>query len=555
MSPPSITTSTTVPPARKLSARRGSVTASDPWGTHSELNLNPDRTSSSTLTIVRLVPPQLSDNPSSPPIQRRYSGHRRIGSHPSSNASAVDSIGAPRLSFAFSSFSSTQAGGGPARPASPTSPHIRPSSPGQRQSSFNKPRLSPDQLLELARQPTNPQFLSHNESHSASHSPVLQPSVLAHPTPATFTPLPPSVYLPFIDRPSEVASLISSPPSAKLFSLLAQTFPLNNVSTSTDTNFSTDPATWSFTQLTIWLTQVDREIAPDVLWVRQIRRCILPHSELIWERVKGALGIPPDLDLDAIPSSDDDVFEGESDGSGFGFPEKTASGALGGGMWYDWDAVENSPVAECSSPVHYTTTSNTDNKDRLIIAPLLAPLSSQNQQSTSSSLPPLSLPSALAQDAGLQEISEDAEEEEENVYISSVNSDVAGVKRVDPQPLIHGLRITTVPFSASPLHSPITQLRSPHSDLTFTRYSDTSSSALSSRSGSFSSLSSFVGRRSASFGGRALWSGERRPERHASEGVHRPDVERGTGNPLFPSSFARLGDRSVVSFTFICCGC
>ncbi|KAF8473620.1 hypothetical protein DFH94DRAFT_135852 [Russula ochroleuca] len=33
-------------------------------------------------------------------------------------------------------------------------------------------------------------------------------------------------------------------------------------------------------------------------WVGLIRRCVLYHSELIWERIKGALGAPPELDPD-----------------------------------------------------------------------------------------------------------------------------------------------------------------------------------------------------------------------------------------------------------------
>jgi hypothetical protein len=37
---------------------------------------------------------------------------------------------------------------------------------------------------------------------------------------------------------------------------------------------------------------------PDHVWVTLIRRCVLYRSELIWERIKGALGAPPELDPD-----------------------------------------------------------------------------------------------------------------------------------------------------------------------------------------------------------------------------------------------------------------
>jgi len=59
---------------------------------------------------------------------------------------------------------------------------------------------------------------------------LVSPPVAAHdaqPVPATFTPLPDDIYLPFIERPAEIAALISSPPDIKLFSLLAQTFSSN----------------------------------------------------------------------------------------------------------------------------------------------------------------------------------------------------------------------------------------------------------------------------------------------------------------------------------------
>lgn len=59
-----------------------------------------------------------------------------------------------------------------------------------------------------------------------------------------------------------------------------------------------DPAHWTHAHLLTHLTQVDRDIAPDPIWVAAARRCIRTHSELIWERVKGGLGVPPELDWD-----------------------------------------------------------------------------------------------------------------------------------------------------------------------------------------------------------------------------------------------------------------
>jgi len=64
--------------------------------------------------------------------------------------------------------------------------------------------------------------------------------------------------------------------------------------------FGTDPREWSFEQFEHWVKQVDRHIAPDEVWVGLIRRCVLYHSEPIWERIKGALGAPPELDPDGF---------------------------------------------------------------------------------------------------------------------------------------------------------------------------------------------------------------------------------------------------------------
>jgi len=42
--------------------------------------------------------------------------------------------------------------------------------------------------------------------------------------------------------------------------------------------------------------QVDRDVAPDEVWVGSICCCILYHNELICERIKDTLGPPPELD-------------------------------------------------------------------------------------------------------------------------------------------------------------------------------------------------------------------------------------------------------------------
>ncbi|TFY74048.1 hypothetical protein EWM64_g9964, partial [Hericium alpestre] len=322
--PPSLALSATSSPtmSRRVSTRKGSMSAADPWGTHTELNMNPSLSSSCKLTIVRVVdpasanPPQLDEAPPSPQHRRHFGfgnslPHRRHGS--SSSVGSNSSIGTTgkgdgpqRLSFASSSFAApgSPTGSGPRdRPSSPTA--MRPHSPnGHRHRSSlssSKARLSPDQLINLAHQSTHPRAVV-----SPAHSPLTpgySNGAIANSdvSPASFTPLPDEIFLPFIYRASEVSALLSGPPSGKLLTQLAQTFPISppsNGSQDPDALYTLDPIQWDYSQLHQWLTTVDRDVAPDPIWVARARRCILSHSELIWERIKGALGVPPELDVD-----------------------------------------------------------------------------------------------------------------------------------------------------------------------------------------------------------------------------------------------------------------
>jgi len=44
--------------------------------------------------------------------------------------------------------------------------------------------------------------------------------------------------------------------------------------------------------------KVDRHEANDRLWVLKARKCISTRSEALWEKLKNALGVPPELDDD-----------------------------------------------------------------------------------------------------------------------------------------------------------------------------------------------------------------------------------------------------------------
>ncbi|KAI6024416.1 hypothetical protein EDC04DRAFT_3116902 [Pisolithus marmoratus] len=520
---------TTRPPQRRLSVRRGSVSAPDPLGERAAVNGDPNRSTCSKLIIVRVVDPAVPEPPLSPGLHHRRSSRRH--GNPSSQ-SGNDS----RLSFALSSFapgtSPTQA-----RPPSPSvttqnqsaragsspssSPRLRPSSPSystRRHSTssspaYLRPNLSPEQLVELARQSHSPRFVPQG-SHPASSPTSSTPNGAS---PATFTPLPPDVYLPFIDRPSEVTTLLSTPPTVKLFSLLAQTFPQRGPESHEENVFTTDPSSWSFEMLRLWLTTIDRAAASDSLWVGNARKCILAHSELIWERLKGALGVPPELELE------EDEYNGTRD--------HATSGAFSSS---ETESAKDE-VDPLSSPHTCFQT------DSVTIEPIIAtPSANPSALSAPSNPPPLSLGASLAQSTsmtqgdGLQDIGEEGEEEE-NVDDNTPQQDSG---TTEPEAQIHGLTISTDPVPSSPARVSF-GLSLPSSPAISSPVADGNAMELElpisplrcrSRADSRGSVSNYI--RPTSWYvplSASSWH-------YNCDGVG----DRVPGNPIFPSNFARL---------------
>ena len=399
------------PTRRRLSARRGSVSAPDPYAKHADLH----RSSFSTLTIVRVNPPEdkqvqaavpqstiaLKEPPSG---RSRFSNPRRP--HSSDANSKADS---PRMSFAFNSF-----GGSPRHshgPPSPGSPRARPSSPTAQmqhrtRSSSSAAKLSPEQLYELAKQASSPRPRSSStldltaspsrspaspyQHHRGISDPLGSPgsatSATSSVTPAQFRPLPEHIHLPFIDRPAEVASLILSSPTCRLFSLLKQTFPPSDPSVSPGSaspksyfgsherlsDLPEDPLQWSYAHLHAFLTIAQRSKYPDAVYVQKIRACILARSELIWERVRGALGVPEEWNDEDYLNSVAAEFEGSmcvlslvvrflhmnsdhravfrtdsDDTDGPNTSDLDDYGGLKGrGDWDSWDSVQFSPGSD-----------------------------------------------------------------------------------------------------------------------------------------------------------------------------------------------------------------
>lgn len=537
------------PAMRRPTSRRGSSSAPDPFNVHADVNLDPNRSSTSTLTIVK-VPPSNTDEPYSPVLTHRKSLQRKFSPPSAHGAPAADSP--TRLSFAFSSFSNLNDNhSGRSSPTLPgsispsSSPRLRPSSPHlSAHFPTGKPRLTPDQIVDLARQAANPTQTSN------SH---------------VFTPLPDDIYLPFLDRPEEVAALITAPPDVKLFALLAQTFPPQGHPLPQSGEFPRDPATWSYHHLIHHLTKIDRDVAPDFLWSIAARRCILSHSELIWERVKGALGIPPELDVDYEFLEDDQAS-----------PEGSEDGDVHEERDEKWEeAVLDSPViTKPSTRFPLVHADHHDHSERKLPIPHDFAYSEMDDDPTqiqisieplvvssdpTNSHPPSVPNGSLGDGLGLGDIAEGEEEEEEEA------GETANAPNAPPDPFdsvlpsqIQGLRISTSPLSSSIINATPPLTATGATAPLFSVPHPSTSSAPATAHSRTSSVSSLVGpfNRSESMGTlSSLWiassqagvffSGSDAGDSHDVMGGDK-DKMQGMG-PMFPGNFARLGRSSSFS--------
>jgi hypothetical protein len=305
-----------------LSHRRGSVSASDPFGIHVEQNLSDERALRSRLTIVRVLPEVIQDH---------QDGHRR---DPSPASSLHPRTGqSRRLSFASSSFAH--------EPLLSVTPNSPPSYTSRRRRSATslyaqRTSLTPQQLCDLAQSSTQLSHLAKSEAIETSssprgpvHSPDYSPSFTSQPT-ANFLPLPDGQFLPFLDRPVEVSDFINTSPTNRLMALLELAFPVHLYRQRTRTEDAQPPPSaanqasgsrsypptkqsyrdapplaWSYDMLLEWMRTVARSEADDATWIHAIRICVMAHSEQICATLLAALGVPmeggADLDVVSLP--------------------------------------------------------------------------------------------------------------------------------------------------------------------------------------------------------------------------------------------------------------
>lgn len=505
--------------SRRAQQRRGSTTsATDPWGNHLELNMNPGRTTSCKLTIVRVnpAPPiQLDEQPPSPQHRR----HLSLGSHSQNSHRRGTGKGGEntRMSFASASFAppGSSSGSGP-RPGSPTY--------GQghglhRHSSVPKLRLSADQLVSLAQQSCNPQ--------SAPISPhTAGGAAMARSGRTSFTAIPDDVFLPFVDRADEVKALFTSPqPGARLFALLAQTFPPRSSSEPPVTDeavFGTDSRQWSSAQLEYWVKQVDRDIAPDEVWVGLIRRCVLYHSELIWERIKGALGAPPELDPGDF-EEDPFIVDGPVIFKNLNLDSSRDLAP----------SLSESPTPDIDTELQLTPdhVSESNTSAAGDPPPVVSALSIEPVLLSTSPVAEHVHPPTRPGGQRMHDISEDIREESDEDEEDQEPAEPA----LSSHEIIQGLRISTVP--AQPGHFATESGQACAPSRASSMSSVTQQQLLPTQVLAENSSSPPKGSDLMVGSSRRRWS---YAASNASSEVYDVVGERGPGNPLFPTSFARL---------------
>ena len=317
-----LSTTTQVCPPGNLSHRRGSVSANDPFGIHTEQNLSDERALRSRLTIVRVLPEEIQDHQD----DYRHDSLPASSLHPRTGQSR-------RLSFVSSSFAHD-----PLLPATPNSPPSYTSRKRRSATSLYAQRtsLTPQQLCDLAQSSTQPSHFAESEAIETSssprspvHSPDHSTSFSSHTT-ANFLPLPDGQFLPFLDRPTEVSDFINTSPTNRLMALLELAFPVHLRRQRTRTEDAQPPCSaanqtggscshlptkqsyrdapplsWSYGMLLEWMLTVARSEADDAAWIHAIRTCVMAHCEQICATLLTALGVPmeggADLDVVSLP--------------------------------------------------------------------------------------------------------------------------------------------------------------------------------------------------------------------------------------------------------------
>jgi hypothetical protein len=406
--------------SRNILHRRGSVSASDPFGIHLQQNLADERELRSRLTIVRVSPDEIQDHrdpyrldptPGSPESHRTSwsptspSLHHRTGQ-------------SKRLSFASTSFAHES--NLPGAPSSPPSYANR-----KRRSSTSlyaqRTSLTPQQLCDLAQSSVQSPHPVKSEGIESSSPIPRSSSGYSPPTSLTatnFLPLHDDQFLPFLDRPAEVSDFISTSPTNRLMALLEQAFPphLRRQFDPPTKRGHRDipPQVWSYDMLLGWMSTVPRSEADDAAWVRAIRTCVMAHSEQICVTLLAALGVPMEggADLDVIPLP---VGVSDTDSE---LPELFTNFA-GGPLFSQLPTLPEAPSTENEDAFQLEISPVTFESTDVPITPETQPRSRSGSTSSWSSSPSSSCLSTTMESISESDHEQDAEIDAENVPFES----------------------------------------------------------------------------------------------------------------------------------------
>jgi hypothetical protein len=280
------------------------------------------------------------------------------------------------------------------------------------------------------------------------------------------------------------------------------------------------------------MKEVDRDTAPDEIWVGLIRRCVLHHSELIWERIKGALGAPPELDPEGF---EEDPFAVDSLVT---FRDLTLvlPSELAGPRTESPHNHDTEPQPTPDRPDHVSESNTSASAGD---SPVVPTLSIEPVLMTTSPVAEYDHPPTRPGGHRMHDISEDVREG------SSENEDeepAQPASSMHPRETIQGLRISTGPAPPGLFASEPGQIHSSPRAMTMsaalppTQVLGENAPPLQ-RSGSMGS----------SF---RRWSSA---SSNTSSEAYDAAGERGPGNPLFPISFARLalGPTLTAKFVFL----
>ncbi|WWC67839.1 uncharacterized protein I206_101756 [Kwoniella pini CBS 10737] len=173
------------------------------------------------------------------------------------------------------------------------------------QSDVQSKRLSPDEVVDIARQLSSPVMVPEggfkgaelkrrkSAGHSSRPGPANEqekPPVALEPV--EYTQMDEDVLLPFVERPQEVTDLVAHPANEQLFQYLKAAFPKNPARPNWR---EIEPDLWNWEEFIKHLTKIDRNESPDYDWIFRARQAVRARSVALWEKLGVCLGCDGDL--------------------------------------------------------------------------------------------------------------------------------------------------------------------------------------------------------------------------------------------------------------------